>query len=148
MSTTAAEVGTNYSIERADFDSQTWQLTIRPLIVDALGSPGNIQHETPEDILDKVLQGTYMLFLVKDRDEIVGTFVITGIQYPRFHSILIVYMAGKNMLGWAGQAMDIIEVIATQNGHMRIEGITNDALAKYAKRFGFKVRNYIEKDLA
>ena len=95
----------------------------------------------------KILSGIYMLFIVSDDDGVVGMFIITGIQYPRFHSLLIVYMAGKNMMGWAGQAMGIIEGIARKHGHKRIEGITNDVLARYAKRLGFNARNYIEKDL-
>ena len=147
MSTTAAELGTSYSIEPAVIDNQNWMSEIRPLIVNALDAPEHSRHETPEDILDKILHGIYLLFLVKDGDDTAGMFIITGIQYPRFHSILIAYMAGKHMMGWAGQAMDIIEGIARENGHKRIEGITNDVLAKYAKRLGFNARNYIEKDL-
>ena len=147
MNTTVAELGTSYRIEQAQIDSRLWQESIRPLIVDALDSPGNVQHETPEDILDKILYSVYTLYVVKDDSGIVGMFIITGIQYPRFNSILIVYMAGKHMMGWAGQAMNIIEDIARKNGRKRIEGITNDVLAKYAKRLGFQARNYIEKDL-
>ena len=147
MSTTAAALGTSYSIERAKVDAQSWQEIFRPLIVDALEAPGNVQHETPEDILDKILYDFYIPYAVKDNDDTVGMFIISSIQYSRFQSILIVYMAGKHFMSWAAQAMDMIEGLARKHGHKRIEGITNDVLAKYAKRHGFRSRNYIEKDL-
>jgi hypothetical protein len=122
-----------------------WQCCIRDLLMQAIA---HSKEESAEDVLDKVIDGTYRLSLVFDDDRLMGCVVFGVRAYPTGRSLVIMYLAGGKLMAWAQELFGHMEELCEKLKCSRIEGTTQDVLARYAKKsHGFTIRYFITRNI-
>ena len=89
------------------------------------------------DVLKGILDGTYVLWVVFDNDEVVASFTTRIIEYPQRRSMALDWVGGSRMKEWQDAAMDKITQFAVLNNCQHLEGYGRKAWGRALKKYGF-----------
>ncbi len=153
MSTPVAELGasSSYKLEWLTTIAQLrerWTDEFRPLVKKAVDVHPGVPPEDAEDVLDKLLTGQYRMLTISRDEALMGIVIVNAINYPKYVSICMVYMAGSKLLSWSRKALAAVEDLARDVGAKRVESVSRPEIADLMrKRLGFKQRGFMTKDI-
>jgi hypothetical protein len=106
---------------------------------------------SPAMMWENIKTGAFLLFavLVQEKDaEVVKGIAIASIAVTesRMHVLKVLYMGGTHFHQW-WQRIEDLEVIARKIGLNRIDIELRPGLWRYVKRFGYKARVLVRKEL-
>mgnify|MGYP003111319877 FL=1 len=90
------------------------------------------------DVLNGVLDGTYVLWVVMEEDDTLIAAITTRIvQYPKRKSMALDWVGGSKMNKWNDMVIETISEFAKKNDCQHLEGYGRKAWARSLKKYGF-----------
>ena len=103
------------------------------------------------DIFEQCVSGKQILWIVFDEENdnsLMGALTTSSIAYPRYVTLSIMYMGGKELMRYLDLIIDTLSRFSRDNGYTSIEICGREGWGRVCKKHGFtKAYSVIELDL-
>lgn len=90
------------------------------------------------DLRGGIDNGTYLLWVVQDGDEIIAGVTTRIITYPQCRALALDWIGGRRMKDWIGVVNEQMVAHARHNGCSHLEGYGRPSWIRWTRRFGWK----------